>query len=55
MRTSAGKACARSSLVLEVGLEPTSLAAGDFETPVYTIPPLQPVHIVHNVCVARKA
>lgn len=41
--------------VLEVGLEPTSLAAGDFETPVYTIPPLQPLHIVHNVHTARKA
>lgn len=40
--------------MLEVGLEPTSLAAGDFETPVYTIPPLQPLHIVHNSYIARK-
>lgn len=40
--------------MLEVGLEPTSLAAGDFETPVYTIPPLQPLHIVHNTYIARK-
>ena len=31
------------SYVLEEGLEPSSLAACDFESHVYTIPPLQPV------------
>jgi hypothetical protein len=32
----------RFNVVPEVGLEPTSLAAGDFESPASTVPPLGP-------------
>jgi hypothetical protein len=37
-------------LVPKAGLEPARLAAGDFESPASTIPPLGP-----NDCIARPA
>ena len=41
-RGSTGNCNSEKGLVPEIGLEPTSLAAGDFESPASTIPPLGP-------------
>ena len=38
--------CACRFLVPKAGLEPARLAAGDFESPASTIPPLGPIDFV---------